>query len=382
VDDAVGVIVFVGPGLTSFEQLAACAGRLGVETWWIGYPYSRARRWRTRLFVPRVSTAHDQKSLVTELRRLGADRIIDIQASEYVLGDVVAAAREAQVTPSVVEALERRLALSDKLSMSRLLSDHGVPVPAALDAALVSAQEAADRLGLPLVVKGRVANGGSSVHIVFTAAEAELAIRAVQVYGGGIYETHLTGESLSYGASFGPDGQVLHEAAYLTRRLGHLEHLPPDRILVVDDTATLASGRAVVAALGGSGLVNVNVIKDSDGCASVHDVNLRPWGTLMALRGAGVDFTHDYLAILGLAAASSPEAALAVGEQFDVFPTAALGIAETDLLAGLALLLVQSRQYADWTGARYVVAESARCLAIAARRLLPGRRRAVSQQHP
>ena len=372
--------MFVGPGLTSFEQLAACAGRLGIETGWIGYPYSRARRWRTRMFVPHVSTAHDLESLVTELRRLGTDRIIDIQASEYVLGDVVAAAREAQVAPSVLEALERRLAMSDKLNMSLLLSEHGVPVPAVLDSALFSAHEAADRLGLPLVVKGRVANGGSSVHVVFSAAEADVAMRAVQVHGGGIYERHLAGESLSYGASFGPDGRLLHEAAYLTRRVGHDEHLPPDRIVVVDDAATLASGRAVVAALGGSGLVNVNVIKDTDGRACVHDVNLRPWGTLMALRGAGVDFTHDYLAILGLAAASSPEATLAVGEQFDVFPAAALGIAETDLLAALALLLVQSRQYADWTGVRYVFAESARCLAITARRLLPGRRRSLSQQ--
>jgi hypothetical protein len=380
VGGVVGVIVFVGPGLTSFEQLAACAGRLGVETGWIGYPYSRARRWRTRLFVPHVSTAHDRQTLATELRRFGADRIIDIQASEYVLGDVVAAAREAQVAPSVLEALEHRLALSDKLNMSRLLTEHGVPVPAVLDAALVSAQEAVDRLGLPLVVKGRVANGGSSVHIVFSASEAAAALQTVQVHGGGIYEMHLEGESLSYGASFGPEGRLLNEAAYLTRRVGHEEHLPPDRIVVVDDAATLSSGRAVVAALGGSGLVNVNVIKDSDGRACVHDVNLRPWGTLMALRGAGVDFAGDYLAILGLAAASSPEATLAVGEQFDVFPAAALGIAETDLLAALSLLVVQSRQYADWTGVRYVAAESARCLAITARRLLPGRRRSVSQR--
>jgi len=126
--------------------------------------------------------------------------------------------------------------------------------------------------------------------------------------------------------------------------------------------------------LGGSGLVNVNLIKDAGGQAFVHDVNLRPWGTLMALRGAGVDFTHDYLAVLGLATASSADGALAIGGQFDVFPTAALGIAETDLLAALALLLVQSRQYADWTGMRYVVAESARFLAITARRIAPGRR--------
>jgi hypothetical protein len=369
-----GVIVFVGPGLTSFEQLAACTGRLGVDTAWIGYPYSRVRRWRTRLFVPHVSTAHDPRSLATELRRLGPDRIIDIQASEYVLADVVMAAREAPVAAPVLEALERRLALSDKLVMSGLLSECGVPVPHAIDGALVSADEAAARLGLPLVVKGRVANGGSSVRIVSSAAEAATAMQAVQGYGGGIYEAHLAGESLSYGASFGPDGQVMHEAAYLTRRLGHQERLPPDRIVIVNDPATLASGRAVVAALGGSGLVNVNLIKDAGGQAFVHDVNLRPWGTLMALRGAGVDFTHDYLAVLGLATASSADGALAIGGQFDVFPTAALGIAETDLLAALALLLVQSRQYADWTGMRYVVAESARFLAITARRIAPGRR--------
>src|SRR5262249_21945723 len=163
-----------------------------------------------------------------------------------------------------------------------------------------------------------------SVRIVSSAAEAAAAMEAVRVHGGGLYEAYLSGESLSYGASFGPDGRVQHEAAYLTRRVGHEERLPPDRIIVVDDTATLETGRAVVSALGGSGLVNVNMIKDSDGVPFVHDVNLRPWGTLMALRGAGVDFTRDYLALLGLAAASSSEGALAIGGQFDVFPGAAL----------------------------------------------------------
>src|SRR5262249_61059877 len=101
-----GVIVFVGPGLTSFEQLAACAGRLGVETAWIGYPYSRARRWRTRMFVRHVSTAHDRRSLAAALRRLGPERIIDIPTPEDVLAGVAGAARGGPVAPPPAAALE------------------------------------------------------------------------------------------------------------------------------------------------------------------------------------------------------------------------------------------------------------------------------------
>jgi biotin carboxylase len=366
--------VFVGPGLTSFEQLAAGAGRRGVATAWVGYPYPWLRRVRAHAFVPRVASASDVQGLTTQLRRLGSHRIVDIQASEYVLTDVVAAARAAGVTDALLAELERRLRLSDKLVMSRRLAQRGVLVPPALDAIAHPAQEAVERLGTPLVVKGRVGNGGSSVRIVGSAAEAAAAALEVGVQGGAFYEQYVEGETVSYSASYLADGRVLHDAVYVTERISARRTGPPDRIRTVAEPAVAAAGRRVVGALGGAGLVNVNLITDAAGRAWVHDVNLRPWGTLLALREAGVDFAADYLHVLGLAGRDPDAAEVVVGRTCDVFPSAALAVAEAHPVTGFTFFAGQLPRYAAWAGLGYVVAELARTAAVVGRdRLRRGR---------
>jgi formate-dependent phosphoribosylglycinamide formyltransferase (GAR transformylase) len=364
-----GLLVFVGPGMTSFEQVAASANRRGIATAWIGYPFSWAGRARVRCFVPEVGSADSVPGLVRELRRLGPERIRDIQTSEYYLVDVAEAARLAGVPDAVVRDLTRRQRLADKLEASRVLAAAGVPVPQALDAEWVSPEEAVDELGLPLVVKGRVASGGTGVYFADSLAQVEHALTRVVPYGGAMYEAFVKGESFSYAAAYRDDGTILSDAAYLTMRVGHDVSAPPDRIVLLDDPDVVAVGRGVVRSVGGYGLVNVNVIRDADGVPWVHDVNLRPWGTIFALRAAGLDFVADYAALLGLASAvAQPDPGLlAVGKQFDVFPSAALGVADTDLVAASVLFAGQLRQYVRWTGLDYVLAETARSALIVGR---------------
>ena len=372
------LIVFVGPGLTSFEQLAAVARKRGVATAWIGYPYSRLRRIRSRAFVPWVGSAVDTEGLVRELKRLCVDRIVDIQASEYVLRDVVTAARQAAVPVGVLEDLERRFRLSDKLVMSRLLAARGVTVPATLDASQHRAEEAADLLGLPMIVKGRIGNGGSDVRIVESQIEATHAAQALSVHSGSFYEQFITGETVSYSASY-LAGDRIHDAVYRTERIGPSRIGPPDRIFTLSADHELAVGREVVNAIGGSGLVNVNLIRDSSGRTWVHDVNLRPWGTLLALREAGVDFATDYLHILGLSAVDSGSSSVVVGRTCDVFPSAAIAEGKTSIAAGLTKLFHDVPGYVSSAGLGYVSAEIARVLAITVRdHLHPARRRPAS----
>lgn len=367
-------LVFVGPGMTSLEQVAAVAGRRGVPVTWIGYPLSWPRLLRVRSFVSRAVSADDPTGLARELRKVGVDRIADIQASEFVLADVVLAARAAGVSGPVLADLDRRLNLTDKLVMSRRLAAAGVRCPPVLDAAEVSGAEAAERLGLPLVVKGRLANGGTGVEIVRTLGQLDGTARRVAVFGGAIYERYVRGESLSYAASYDARGQVLHDAAYLTRRVGHDATAPPDRILTRDDPAVIAVGRAVVGCLGGHGLVNVNLIRDAEGAAWVHDVNLRPWGTLLALRAAEIDFVGDYLGVLGFGECAPVSRSPAAIGQYDVFPSAALGIARSDLSTACLLYARQLREYARWTGVPYLVAETVRSALFVARDRLRRRR--------
>jgi hypothetical protein len=78
------------------------------------------------------------------------------------------------------------------------------------------------------------------------------------------------------------------------------------------DKALFELGQKAVAAIGGSGLVDLDVIrrckdrdceKDSDGeevSDWVIDVNLRAWHSLGALLDAGVDFVQGYLGVIGV----------------------------------------------------------------------------------
>lgn len=356
--------MFVGPGLTSFEQLAAGARRRGLATAWVDYPGSaRWRRLRTRAFVPRVLSADGDVALAAQLRRLGVERIVDVHASEYVLHDVVSAAHDAGLPAPLLADLDRRLLLTDKLVMSRLLDREGVAVPTALDAREHDAAEAVARLGLPLMVKGRVGNGGSAVLLARSEAEATQAEARVRPHGGALFERYVDGEPVSYSAVYDGSG-VLREAVYLTERL-HPEQLgPPDRIRLLPGEAERRVGRRVVSSLGGSGLVNVNLLTDRDGRCWVHDVNLRPWGTLWALHEAGIDFTEPYFALRGLLpAAPATPVATSSGGTFAVFPAAAIGVAESDALGGLLTFLSQVPDYWRWTGGGYLLAELARATA-------------------
>jgi hypothetical protein len=362
------LLVFVGPGMVSFEQLASAAARKGVRTAWVGYPSSWLGRARMRLFVPSVRRARDVRELAHRFRQLGPDHIADIQTTEYYLADVLDAAREAEVSDVIVRDLERRQRLADKLFMAHTLGSNGVRAPATLDASVVDADTAVRRLGLPLMVKGRVSSGGTGVRMARSVAEAERAVREVSSYGGALYEEFVTGESLSYSAAYDEHGRIVDDVAYSTARVGRDRTGPPDRIVTVDDPCVLAIGRRIVGLVGGHGLLNINLIRDPEGTYWVHDVNLRPWGTLFALRAAGIDFTHDYLVIRDCATPLAMPSALALGEQFDVFPSAAVGLAETQLLAAGVLFALEVRRYLPWTGLGYVVGETLRSVLTVARR--------------
>jgi hypothetical protein len=356
--------------MVSFEQLASAAARKGVRTAWIGYPSSWWGRARMRLFVRSVLPARDVTELARRFRQLGPEVIADIQTTEYYLADVLAAARKAAVAEAIVRDIDRRQRLADKLFMANTLSANGVRVPVVLDAACVHPADAVGRLGLPLVVKGRVASGGTGVRIARSVADVVHAVQEVSTYGGAMYEEYVAGTSLSYSAAYDEEGHILDDVAYSTTRVGGNLVGPPDRIVAVQDPQVLSIGRRVVEVVGGNGLLNVNLIRHPNGTYMVHDVNLRPWGTLFALRAAGIDFTHDYLVIRKCAAPLTVPSVLALGEQFDVFPAAAIGMAETQLLAAGLLFALQVRRYLPWTGVGYVVGETLRSLLTVVRRRL------------
>ena len=104
--------------------------------------------------------------------------------------------------------------------MSRMLSVNGVRTPTTLDASSIDAAEAARRLGVPLVVKGRISSGGTGVRLARSVADAARSVREVSAYGGALYERYISGDSLSYSAAYDERGVILDDVAYSTARVG------------------------------------------------------------------------------------------------------------------------------------------------------------------
>ena len=138
-------------------------------------------------------------------------------------------------------------------------------------------------------------------------------------------------------------------------------HQPACRIRVIDDPGLEETGRAVAEALGISGFMNVNLIRDVDGREWIHDVNPRVFGSFMAFRRVGVDFQRAYLN--WLFDASRRGAFLATDDSsITVFPAAYREELQVGRPGAIAGFLRVAYPYVRWAGLRYVAYELGRQL--------------------
>lgn len=363
-------VVFVGTGLVAFEQTSAVMRRRGVDTHWVGFPFGVARRLRSRLFTT-VHNAHDVNGLAEVLRRIGPGRILDLQATEFMLPEVVQAALSLPLRPELAEDLRHRLHWLDKEVAMQGLAAAGVPVPRRSQS--TDPQRVVDELGLPVVVKGRIANGGVAVRICHSLDEVGPALAALAEHGGSYAEEFCAGQDgLCYAAAYRSSGEVLLEAAYRGVRsagedaeFGELGAL--DASVTLDDEDLFDVGRRVVAAMGGRGVVNIDAIRTADGLR-VIDVNHRPWGSMVALRETGADFVAALLAVLR----DEPFTPRRVpgGCRVHTFSTTAINAGVRSPGLGLRQFSVDARAYRRWAGTPYVTAEWARGTTVVARHWL------------
>ncbi|MEL4357784.1 MULTISPECIES: ATP-grasp domain-containing protein [unclassified Luteococcus] len=360
-------VVFVGTGLVAFEQTCAVLQRKGVRTVWIGYPYSPVRRLRSRLFTP-VANATSPQELTEVVRRIGPERLLDLQASEFVLAEVLDTVLTLPIAGELADELRRRRQWVDKLWAMDRLAEAGIPVPR--HSAEPDPQRLAAELGLPLVVKGRMGNGGESVRICHDVTQISQA-QADFAKDGGVYaEEFCPGDDgLCYAACYRPDGEILLDGVYrgvrsegATSQFGELG--PLDQTLTLDDPEVLAVGRRVVATLGGAGLVNLDLIRTERGLR-VIDVNQRPWGSIVSLRAAGTDFVAAMLA--ALRGESFTPTTVPAGHRVRTFAITSINTGFTQPLTGLKEFVADARQHLPWTGPRYLVAEWVRATALVAR---------------
>jgi hypothetical protein len=137
----------------------------------------------------------------------------------------------------------------------------------------------------------------------------------------------------------------------------------------VEEAGFATTGRKVVHALGLTGIMNINAIRDAQGRDWIHDVNPRAFGSFMGFRPAGVDLLQDYVDwILQGAMELAPsrcnqEASSSTEKSYPVFPAAFRSHGSTEGLVRSYWRFAKGAQpYVRWVGPHYVAYETGRQL--------------------
>lgn len=225
--------------------------------------------------------------------------IADIQLGEATLAQLglsspatAALARSALACKNAAPA-----EIFDKFALNERLAEAGVLVPHQVPADEIDAGRAARTLGLPLLVKRRVAEGGRGVHIADTPAEAEALLEAWRTpRAEAFFQRHIPGELVMYGALFDDAGPVL-ERCFRATQLQDARG-PSARIAVAADPDVARAGRQIAQLLGLRGLAQFDFIRDVDGRLWHIDANARCWGSMLAANARCADFISAYERLL------------------------------------------------------------------------------------
>lgn len=288
---------------TSFNQMSARLQRKGCRTLRITCEHSfRSRLPNILLYdASHIVSSWDELPRLDDLVPNGL--VVDIQCPERLLYVADALARGSKlIEPAALERLHRRVVLGDKLTAMSCLRIEGVSVPSDLDGSRTTVDAALDVLGLPLVVKPCRGSSGRGVVIARDVSTTHAAAKALADEDM-LFEEFIDGEQLGFCAVF-RDGKVLQEAAFERIRYDVSSVGPTKSVRTLDDEALFAIGHRVIELIGGTGLVDLDILRDHTGRDFVVDVNLRAWGSLGFLLRAGVDFVDGYLQAIGV----TPEA--------------------------------------------------------------------------
>ena len=343
-------------GWDCFFQLAAGIKKAGIRT--VRITRSSQSRATSRLFFDRTLHLGGDVSDPIDLPGiLEGEHIIDVQTTEAM---AVAAGKAFTLLPPSrrTEAWNQRAAGTDKLLVSQRLREVGLDVPRVLSGLDADAGRIVRELGLPVVRKLRVGSGGEGISIVDTREELDALLAEEPPSDRYFFEQFIEGAELQIGGVFGGRENVVVTYETLQRRGAHQ---PACRIRVIDDPGLEETGRAVAEALGISGFMNVNLIRDADGREWIHDVNPRVFGSFMAFRRVGVDFQRAYLNWLFDASRRGPCLATD-GSSITVFPAAYREELQVGRPGAIAGFLRVAYPYVRWAGLRYVAYELGRQL--------------------
>jgi ATP-grasp domain-containing protein len=341
-----------------FFQLESGLRRSGFRT--VRVTTGEVSRTASALCFDRTVRLDSADELVRLPELLAGENIIDVQVVESLAVATFGALATMPESPHRA-AWARRRAAVDKLYVSDILHRRGLHTPETVPAYLTSAEYVADVLGLPVVHKPRRGAGGSEVAIVRTMMDLREILASESSTEDYFFERYVEGDQLQFSGVIAK-GRALLSATYRTveRRC---DMGPASAIKCIDDLPLELTGELVARTLGIEGMINVNVIRDSEGRDWVHDVNPRVWGSCLAFRMASLNFHQAYVAYLQGTAPAAVSCRPMAGSELTVFPAAVEGSAMSGA-NGFALVPFAKGvwPYLRWLGPRYAAYESVRHL--------------------
>jgi hypothetical protein len=338
-----------------------------------------ARSWRDRLVYGAHKTVSQLQGAGGLQKALAGGRIVDVLAAEATVARLGSAPILSDLAPYGLAFA--RLAphlLIDKFEVNETLKRSGVRIPPQLRADAVSPRQAAETLGLPLVVKARVGAAGTGVRVAATVDEIERAL--ARLSGGdpgrAFYQKHIEGEMVMYDVVSGETHPLIEHGimvADVQWKLG-----PSARVRLFDDPDLISAGRLAVRTLGCRGFAEIGFLRDAMGALWHVDANCRPWGNMISLLSIGIDFADAYTSLVLGKAYAPPRgrAPPAPGEEVSVLPFALYQAASHGSLGEIwshaaAFAIICRRG----PGARYAAPIAAKVTAILIARLIRRLRR-------
>lgn len=378
------VLFFDQDAWNPFLQLAAALRRAGARAVCLQLEGGGRRAFIGRVGYGTVLCAGRERDLRRLERLVDAGRVVDVHVNELDFarldgGSSCSALLRRAMDPAGNESWR----LLDKLEVSERLRAGGVGVPPCVrldDGADLPAEEAAEGLGYPLMVKQRISSGGAGVLVAHDPESLAVAIATLTSAADAgsptppvFVERFLAGDIVQYAALVSSKG-IEREACLHAHKGDATPFAPSVSVVMIHDPALLAAGRKAVGVLGCVGLVNLEFIRDRDGRLYHIDLAMRAFGNVAALSAAGVDLIGAYLGMIGLdGALPAPTVPAAAGTHVRVFPTKML---ERKKVVGLRRAVRESapdaRSCLRAFGGRYLLAVA---LVVADGRFRAARRR-------
>jgi hypothetical protein len=360
-------------GWESFVQLAVGIRRAGIRT--IRVTTSPRSLASSLSLFDRTIHLRSLSDLGDLAALLDGEEITDMQMTENV-AEAVSKGILMMPRNGRTNAWTRRLGAMDKTFVATRLREFGLSTPRIMTGPHVKVSHIVEELGLPVVRKLRIGSGGDGVSIITSREELEELLANDQHSDQYFFEEYVEGRELQFGGVFGGRRDDVIVTYETLQRRGALA--PASQIRLLADAGMIETGRRIIAALGITGIMNINVIRDATGRDWVHDVNPRVFGSFLAFRPAGIDLLQSYIHWVFDSAQGPGKPASRATTQREQLPRSRPGGENSEFLVFPAAFRNQrvdenpfrtigrfcrgAYPYVRWVGPRYVAYEAGRQL--------------------